>query len=152
MHNYWDLQTRIDQAHGDILQAIKDDDFSRFETLVKANPVAAVIERDSLHNVAMPANPDQYFDRISKVAEGLDSDKVAAYEEAEHAAKIEMKVLKFIESLPIRADAAKVDPASPYDSAAITNDDKRQLMLAYGTTAAMLAEGATKAAHNLGLK
>jgi hypothetical protein len=152
MRDYWTLQDNVDQQHGDIVQAMKDDDFARFSKLVDANPVTALIERDSLTGVAQPANAQQYFDKIEDAAGKVDQDKLGAYEEASKAAKNELKALKFIESLPIRADAAKVDPANIYDAASITNDDKRQLMIGYGTTAAILAEGAMKAAHDVGIK
>jgi hypothetical protein len=94
------------------------------------------------------------MDKLQEAFGKVDQGKLQAYEQTRVAAENERHVLAVIEQIPIDDHAPHVT-AGTYNQGTVTHlsgTDKRQLLLQYGTTLAILAEAGTKAADALGVK
>jgi hypothetical protein len=138
-------QQRFTAVHGLMAQAIKEDDFAKFQAILATHPNEAAANRLTLgRDNAPPANYQQYAD--AKSALGDIPEATQAWMTASRAVLAEEKVMHYIATLPGRQNPD--NPDLPY----MTPDEKRVQFDQHGATLSVMADRANALAKEAGIK
>lgn len=151
----YDVTAKETSIYHAMMHAYKEGDLPRFQQLMKDHPAEVALHNFDLGSSQPPANDDQFQNEIEGASEKIDGSQGGAldrYLTAKDALKNAKTAIRQIEALPLKEDAAPVDTQNMLEAAAITPNDKRQLLDTLGATTMHAAMQYNKSAAELGIK
>jgi hypothetical protein len=146
IRDFDDQFQKFSEVHDRLSLALKENDFQRFQQIIAENPGIAGAKKLTMpKDTALPSNLEDYANAYGSAAKSIPQ-TTFQWLEAAKAVQNEQKMVKYINSLPGRANSD--NPNAAYASP----NDKRQLLDQHYATMQVMAERANDLAKQAGIQ